>query len=240
VQVHVGVERRAEAVEEGDGAEPRADGGLGRVTCDACRSAQQLLDLSNEDSRDGCDSVGSVGEHAAQSLRHGNHPLPHGHRRDDVIGETGCGLGHVPTVAGGADAPSLAGEGHDKTLAASRAESACEFKAEDAALEIAAEFLLDVARHGPLGAVALLELTLEVLRHDLVERRLLGAATLGAACRRGAAMWSEAGPRGKRGGGSDHGQRARLLIHWPGLIHVQGIGGTRCLGSAYTPQKGVR
>jgi len=90
VQVHVVVERRSEAVQEGDGAEPRADGG--RVTRDACRSAQQSLDLSKEDSRDGCDSVGSVGEHAAQSLRHGNHPLPHGHRRDDVIGEMGCGL----------------------------------------------------------------------------------------------------------------------------------------------------
>jgi hypothetical protein len=85
-----------------------------------------------------------------------------------VIGEMGCGLGHVPTVAGGADAPSLTGEGHDKTLAAPRAESACESKAEDAALEIAAEFLLDVARHGPLGAVAPLEPALEVLGDDPV------------------------------------------------------------------------
>jgi hypothetical protein len=95
-----------------------------------------------------------------------------------VIGEMGCGLGHVPTVAGGADAPSLTGEGHDKTLAAPRAESACESKAEEPALEIAAEFLLDVARHGPLSGFPPLEPTLEVLRHDLVERGLLGAATL--------------------------------------------------------------
>jgi hypothetical protein len=57
----------------------------------------------------------------------------------------------MPTVTGGADAPSLAGEGHDKPLAAARAEGTAEPKAEDAALEIAAEFLLDVARHGPLG-----------------------------------------------------------------------------------------
>ena len=52
----------------------------------------------------------AVGKEAAQPLRHGDHPLPHGHRRDDVIGEMGCGLGHVPTVAGGADALSLTGE----------------------------------------------------------------------------------------------------------------------------------
>jgi hypothetical protein len=40
------------------------------------------------------------------------------------------------------------------------------------------ELLLDIARHGPLGAVAPLEPALEVLRHDLVEWRLLGATPL--------------------------------------------------------------
>jgi len=125
----------------------------------------------------------------------------------------GGGLGHVPTVAGRTHTPSLAGEGHDKTLAAARAESACESKAEDAALEIAAEFLLDVARHGPLGAVAPLEPALEVLGDDPVERCLLGAATLVAACRRGAGMRPEAEPQGKRGGGSDHGQTGAGAVY---------------------------
>ena len=69
-------------------------------------------------------------------------------------------------------------ERDDKPLAAARAESACESKAEDAALEIAAEFLLDVARHGPLGAVAPLEPALEVLRDDPVERCLRGAGAV--------------------------------------------------------------
>ncbi len=110
-------------------------------------------------------------------------------------------------------APSLAGEGRDKPLAAARAESACESKAEDAALEVTAEFLLNKGRHGPLGTVATSEPVLEVLGDDPVERSLLGAATLVAACRRGAGMRPEAGPRGKRGGGSDHGQTGAGAVY---------------------------
>jgi hypothetical protein len=97
--------------------------------------------------------------------------------------------------------PSLAGEGHDKTLAAARAESACESKAEDAALEIAAELVLDVSRHGPLRLVTPLEPALKMLRRDLVERRLVGASTLVAVCGtaspRGAAGSSGRGPAGR-------------------------------------------
>jgi len=47
-------------------------------------------------------------EHAPQPLWYRDHPLPHGHRRDDVIGEVGGGLGHVAAVAGRADAAALA------------------------------------------------------------------------------------------------------------------------------------
>ncbi|MFN9954281.1 MAG: hypothetical protein ACK55I_14390, partial [bacterium] len=75
----------------------------------------------------------------------------------------------------------------------------------------------DVSRHGPLGGFSPLEPTLEVLRHDLVKRGLLGTATLVAACRRGAGMRPEAGPRGKRGGGSDHGQTGG----WTGRVIVR-------------------
>ena len=125
VQVHVVVERRAEAVQEGDGSESRVRGweGVG-VNRYACRSAQQPLDLSKKDLREGLDGRRPVGEKISQSLRHGDHPLPHGHRRDDVIGEMGGGLGHVPDVAGRTHTPSLAGEAREKTLAAARAESA--------------------------------------------------------------------------------------------------------------------
>jgi hypothetical protein len=93
------VERRAEAVQKGDAAEPRAGtcGGIG-VPGATCHSAQHSLDLVEEDLREGGDGLGPVGKHAAQSLRQGDHPLPHGHRRDDVIGEVGGGLGHVAAV----------------------------------------------------------------------------------------------------------------------------------------------
>ena len=63
------VERRTEAVQKGDAAEPRAGGcGGGGVTRAACRSAEQPLDLIKKDLREGCDGSGAVGEKAPQSL----------------------------------------------------------------------------------------------------------------------------------------------------------------------------
>jgi hypothetical protein len=149
VEVHVMVERRAEAMQEGDGAESRA-GGRGCVgsRVDTGGREQQPLDLSKKDLRERCDGLGAVGEHTAQSLRHRNHPLPYGDRRNNVIGEVCGGLCHVATVAGWADAPSLAGESDDEPLAAARAQSAGESQAEDAACEVAAEFLADGAGTG--------------------------------------------------------------------------------------------
>ena len=118
----------------------------------------------------------------------------------------GGGLRHVPAIAGWAHPAPLARERDDKPLAAARAESTAEPEAEDAALEIAAEFLLDVARHGPLCLVTPLEPAREVLGDDFVERSLLGAATLVAAAWCRAGMRPEAGPRGKSAEYSDHGQ----------------------------------
>jgi MIP family channel proteins len=57
----------------------------------------------------------------------------------------------VAAVAGRADAAALAGEGHDESRAARRADRAGEAEAEEPAREIAAEFVRDVSRHGPLG-----------------------------------------------------------------------------------------
>jgi hypothetical protein len=65
------------------------------------------------------------------------------------------------------------------------------------AVEIAVELLLEVARHGPLSAVPPPEPALKVLGDDLVERRLLRAATLVATRRRRAAVWAEAASRRK-------------------------------------------
>jgi len=74
-------------------AEPRVGGreGVG-VNRHGCRNAQQSLDLGKKDLREGPDGRRPVGEKTSQPLRHGDHPLPHGHRRDDVIGEMSGGL----------------------------------------------------------------------------------------------------------------------------------------------------
>jgi hypothetical protein len=170
------------AVEEGD-PHTRIDGKPAVLPSEHVGGGreQQPLDLSKKDLRERCDGLGAVGEHAAQSLRHRNHPLPYGDRRNDVIGEVCGGLCHVATVAGWADAPSLAGESDDEPPAAARAQSAGESQAEDAACEVAAEFLADGARHGPLGVDPRLEPGLEVLGDDLVKRRLLWPAALVAA-----------------------------------------------------------
>ena len=82
-EVDMMVERRTEAVQKGDAAEPRAGGcGGGGVARAACRSAEQSLDLVKKDLREGGDGRGSVGQKAPQPLRHGDHPLPHRYRRD--------------------------------------------------------------------------------------------------------------------------------------------------------------
>jgi len=126
------VERRAEAVQEGDAAEPRAgEFGCVGVSRDARSSAQQPLDLSKKDLRESGDGSGPVGQHA-----HGDHPLSHGHRWDDVIGEMRRRLGHVPAVAGWADAAALAGEGHDESRAALHADRAGEAEAEEPAKSV--------------------------------------------------------------------------------------------------------
>jgi hypothetical protein len=126
---------------------PRIVGGPG----DACGSAQQPLDLIKKDPREGRDGSGAVGKHAPQPLRHRDHPLPHGHRRNDMIDEVGGRLGHVAAVAGRADAAAFAEEGHDESRAARHADRAGEAEADEPALEIVAELVLDVCRHGPLG-----------------------------------------------------------------------------------------
>ena len=133
MQVHVVIDRRSEAVQKGDGAESRASyarpvAGTGR----ARRSTKQSLDLFDEDPREGCDRAWAVSEEAAQSLRHGDHPLPHGHRGNDAVDEMRSCLCHPTAIAGGTDAAALARERHDKTLPARRTACPAESEAEDA------------------------------------------------------------------------------------------------------------
>ncbi len=89
------IESRSEAVQKGDGAESRASyarpvAGTGR----ARRSSKQSFYSRDEDPREGRDRVWAVSEEAAQSLRHGDHPLPHRYRRNDVVDEMRSCLCH--------------------------------------------------------------------------------------------------------------------------------------------------
>ena len=137
MQVHVVIERRSKAVQEGDGAEARAS--FARpvaVTGRARRGTKQPLDLFDEDPREGCDRAWVVSKEAAQSLRHGDHPLPHGHHGYDVVDEMRSCLCHPAAVAGGTEAAALAREGHDKALPARSTACPTESEAEDASASV--------------------------------------------------------------------------------------------------------
>ena len=114
-----------------------------------------------------------------------------------MICEVGGRLGHVAAVAGRADAAALTGERHHESRAARHADRAGEAEAEEAAGEVAAEFVLNISRHGPLGGFSPLKPAFEVLGDHFVTRRLLGPAPLVTAGRRGAAMRPEAASRRK-------------------------------------------
>ncbi len=66
------------------------------------------LHFAHEDPCDRGDGCGPFTEKPPQPLRHGNDPLPDGHRWDDVINQARGGLGHASAVTRGADAASLA------------------------------------------------------------------------------------------------------------------------------------
>jgi hypothetical protein len=89
------------------------------------------------------------------------------------------------------DAAALAGEGHDESRAARHADRTGEAEAEEPARGIAAEFVLNVCRHGPLGRFPPLKPALEVLRDF----------SCGAASCRGADARNGGPPRGLRAGG---------------------------------------
>jgi hypothetical protein len=96
----VAVKCRAEAVEEGDGAEPGLGGGRRvPVARHGGRVAEESLDLVEEDGGQGRDGLGAVGEEAAEAFRDGDDPLPHGYGRDDAVDEVRGGLRHAAAVA---------------------------------------------------------------------------------------------------------------------------------------------
>ena len=138
MKMDVVVEGRPEAVEERDAADARRVGPLvGWRGLHACRLTHKPLDFAHEDVRECGDSFGPKPKKPPQTLRHGDHPLPHGDRWNDVIDQVRRGLRHAPAVARWADAPPLAREGHEKIVTAGAAPCPGKPKAENPAAEVA-------------------------------------------------------------------------------------------------------
>jgi hypothetical protein len=112
VQMEMGVEAGAEAVQEGDGAE----GGIGGS---ARGGFPQRSPYDSKDyGEDASDEDRIAGEEGAEPFGEGEHPLAHGHVGDDMIAQVGCDFGHAAGGAGGADAAALAAEGEESLLSA--------------------------------------------------------------------------------------------------------------------------
>jgi hypothetical protein len=81
-------------------------------------AAQVLFDRIEDEAQGAVEGLAVVLEVVAQPLGQGEHPPAHRQAGPDVIGQVGGSLRHPVGVARGADAPPLAGEGDEKTMAA--------------------------------------------------------------------------------------------------------------------------
>ena len=96
-----------------------------------------------------------------------------------MVDQVGRGLRHAPRAARGAEPSALATERHQLVVAAVGAAQAQETVRQDAALEEGVELVLDeLEQAGAGGGVDLGEEGRDVLLHQAVQRRLLGAMSL--------------------------------------------------------------
>ena len=173
----------AEALQEGHCAEART----GR--CARTGEPQTVLDGAQEDAQHGVESRRVAVEEEAQALGEGHDPLAHGDLREHMINQVGSGLGHAPGGAGGTDAASLAGEGHEKLVAAVGTAGAGEAVGENPAFEVLAQLVLHVGWYRlavRVGLARAREPGLEVVLDDAVENGTFGTAAAIHRCRSGA------------------------------------------------------
>jgi hypothetical protein len=173
VIVQVAIERGTEAVDEAHCPEAGPCRGPGRA------SAQMGLDHPQEDVQHGRDRLWLTFQVPAQPLGYRQHPLAHRQGREDPIDQVGGGLGHAPSVARGADAAPLAGEGHQEIVSARGAAGPSEAVGQDAAFQVTPKLPFHVDGH-PLAVPIVFpgqrEVGLQVLLHDPVQARSLGMA----------------------------------------------------------------
>jgi hypothetical protein len=107
VEVGVGVQGRAEAVQERDGTQVGIGGGARGGVAEPC------ADGAEQDAEHGAGKGRIAGQKRTQPLRQREHPLAERHGRQDRIAEVRRYLDHAPSVAGRADTAALAGERHE-------------------------------------------------------------------------------------------------------------------------------
>ena len=104
VEVKMGIQGGAEAVEEAYGAH---GGGLGSRWTGL---PQGGVEGPEENMQHGAGGSGPVMEEGPKTFGHGEDPLAHRHVGEDVVHQVGGGLGHALGVTGGAGSPALAGK----------------------------------------------------------------------------------------------------------------------------------
>ncbi len=141
------------------------------------RMTEQPFDLFQKYPRQRRHRLRPVGQYAPQPLRHCNHPLPHGDRRNDMVSKVCRRMGHPSTCTGGTDPAALARKRHQKAMATDCAVRPCKPKAEQPAAQKPTELFFNMMPDRPAALVALGKPALQVPCDDLIERRSLRPPT---------------------------------------------------------------
>jgi len=175
VKVRVEPEVRRAALHNRHRARLRAERAAGRRTLHVER-----VHALDEDAGEGRKQRAVVRKPAPPRERERHHPLAERGLREHPLDEVGCGGAHASTEARRAESAAFAAKRDESALVARAAPKPREAAAEQAAVEVRFELLrrvlwqLDVERAVGDGAVE----RLEVVAHELVERRGLWAVTL--------------------------------------------------------------
>jgi len=168
--VQVEVQRRAEALDEGDGAAL-----LGaKIPLPACAPAQLGEERADEGAQNFARELRIVGAAVAERVRERQHPMPDRGLGQGAIDQLGGGIRHPAPAAGRTEAPPLAGERHQPVVTTRVAVDPNESVREHATAEVRAKLLLDEARGGLIASRGARQEGLELLAHHPVEKRLLG------------------------------------------------------------------
>ena len=172
VKVNVEIGRRAEALDQRDRA------AVGLVGFEPGLIEQEARDDAVHHLQHWRHQLGLCGQQQAQRDGQRQHPLAHGHARNDVIDQVGSRLRHAPGAARRAKASALAAEGNQLVVAAVAAAQAQEAVGEDPALQESVELVSHKLRQvGASGGHGLLEECRGVLLYQAVQRGLLRTVT---------------------------------------------------------------